>query len=112
MRRKFGHANRNNENVLAKRHLIAEAVQAGQASMWYTRGIPFAVSDKAAGPDPFFTAEYHVFPADAEQPSEGTRIMDPALWELKGHVYYDGSCEQLREPMLNRAACAAVQVDE
>ena len=97
---------------VARRHLIQEAVQAGPTSMWHNRGIPFAIADKAAGPDPQLSAEFYTFPEDVSQPSEGTKVEDEAQWALAGHVYYDGSCEQLREPVLSRASWAAVQVDE
>ena len=53
-----------------------------------------------------FTAEYYTFQADVSQPSEGSRVLDEAQWSLQGHVYYDGSCEQLREPPAASAALA------
>ena len=97
---------------VASRHLIQEAVIAGPTSMWHNRGIPMAVADKAAGPDPCLSAEFYTFPADVDQPSEGTKVEDDSQWALNGYVYYDGSCEQLRELTLSRATWAAAQVDE
>ena len=73
----------------------------------YSRGIPFAVADKAIGP-----------PGQKYRSSEctfwknGERILDEDQWKMHGDTYYDGSCDQRRDADITRAAWAVVQINQ
>ena len=94
-------------NKLAPPWLQREARAAGERSILYNRGIPPMIADQAHGPpSPAQALEATTFMRN------GVHITDRQQWQLSGRIYYDGSCQQARDPELSRASWAAVEVDE
>ena len=97
-------------NKFADNKLQRMAKDDGPSDSWYNYGIMEHIEQKLMGV-PEDMAEYTTFHR-RDHRGQLQNVEDRAQWRMYGSIFTDGSFTRRFNPELNRAAWAAVQVDE
>ena len=86
---------------LADRELVEKATLAGESSAYFSRAIAPHPAD--AVPRPTCERKVSFY-------KNGVEIADPALWQMQGHIFYDGACTRDIEDEFSRAVWGVIQL--